>query len=243
MYQFNLSTCKRCQSEINKDRLEQIPVVCQACGFSGSKLDSELDHKNEIRFIKWSSILCASIVASVLFIGAWGSHSSEMLGIKLSQVFGKSSAESTLRISEICMELKKYDCVEQSYLQLSQQGRTEYLSQLGQFQVKRKKVDQAAQTFNLYFQNGGEDAESAYQFAKILGAKGDVANSSLYFEKAINSKPEILQITVVQNYIKMLMTHGKNSDALRWIQEVRKSSSTAQLFMETEMKSLTQAAL
>ena len=237
MMQFG--SCPRCQQVIPNDRLYSRPLICPSCGFTENLHESTLQIGQEKKFIKIALAVTAFLIVAFYQSVHWDVYAFEILPLKIKQLSGVVSARDLDRIAEICIERKKHECVEDAYASKARIYRdTEALSLLGQYQVKREKWQEAANTFRSYFNQGGLDLEASYQFAKSLGKVGQVEDSVRYFDQVLQAKPETLQITVVQNYVKMLMDNGRKDQALQVIEETRKSSPTANSFMQAEFSEL-----
>lgn len=238
MLQFGL--CRRCQIEIPENRMHQNPVICPNCGYSQNTSEMLAEVRFERRFIKVAVTL--ALVMSVAFVQAatWDKYALEIIPLKIKQTLGMSSQGDLLRITQICRERLRHDCVETALAELSRQGHIEALAELGKFQFRRLKKDLAAQTFAQYFQRGGLDLEASYQYARVLGEIGQTDRSVSYFDHVLKSRPDTVQISVTQNYVRMLINNGRRDQAKRLIESMRKTSPSAALFMDEEFKRLAQ---
>lgn len=240
---FQFGSCPRCQSNIPDERLSGQPVICQACGFTSDSNDQKLDNSFENRFIKVAILTAFAIVVGFLQTASWDKFALEIIPLKIKQIGGFASNQNLIRISEICSIRLKHDCVESAYADLANQGQTEFLADLGKYQVRRGNKTGAVQTLRQYFNQGGLDLEASYQFAKVLGETGQVDLSVNYYDQVLKAKPEVLQVSVTQNYVKMLINNGRRDQAMNLIKSIRKTSPTASMFMEEEFKSLNQASV
>src|SRR5262249_49366836 len=92
-----------------------------------------------------------------------------------------------------------------------------------------------------FFSKGGVDLEGSYMFAKALGQVGMVDEASKYYDYVLGQKPDVLQVTVVQNYVKLLMEANRLDQAQKLIEGVRKQSEASAYFMEDEFKKIKEA--
>lgn len=235
---FQFGSCPRCQSELSPERLQFQPIVCDVCGYTHNTLDNQVTRQFEKRFIKVSMILASVLTMGFLQAATWDKYAVEIIPLKLKQLIGMTSGSDLNRIAQICMERLRHDCVETAFASRGYQGDNEAFADLGKYQVRRQKRQDAMASFQRYFQNNGQDLEAMYQFAKVLGDAGQVDQAIAYYDQVLKAKPDTLQITVTQNYVKMLTNHGRAAQALALIDGIRKTGSSASLFMETEYKSL-----
>ena len=113
--------------------------------------------------------------------------------------------------------------------------------------MKRAKYAEAARSYYPLFQNGTpQDIEVSYNYAKALAQIGQVDEAISYFDAILAARPDVLQVTVVQNYVKLLMAHQRYDQAKVLISKVRGSSGPAgEQFMDeefTKIKGLTTAS-
>ncbi|MBX7231915.1 MAG: hypothetical protein K1X29_07490 [Bdellovibrionales bacterium] len=241
MLQFGV--CPRCQEQIDSERLGFNPVICSQCGFTDNATDIREDIRFEKRFIKVAILVAFLFTVGLLQSASWDKFALSIIPLKIKQMTHTASMEDLTQIIGICKERLKHECVESSLSQMAEKGNLEALAELGKYQMKLKKTKLATQSFNHYFKQGGLDLEASYQFAKALGELGEVDLASNYYDQVLKARPEALQITVTQNYVKMLVNNKRNDQALNLIKTVRSSSPSASLFMEDEYKTLVQAAV
>ena len=215
--------CPRCGGKAHRTGQS---YIC-ACGWNTSH---NSQNKQAQKNIVWFLFLATGLIAGVLFhLFQWGGHSFSVL-------FAGSSDMVT-----ICMDLKKYDCVENSYSKLYEKtGDLKYLADLGKLQFKRERYSNAGETYGLYFSKGGEEYEAAYYYAHALAKTNRVDSSIKYFESILRSKPNVVMITVVESYLQVLMTNNRRQKAqevLAWVKKVsRNSVNTAEHIRKWERR-------
>jgi len=229
--------CPRCKQDISAERKQLKPVICNHCGFTASSNNAIARQAVETQAIKMFAILGAVIVASYIQLVNWDNHSLEIIPLTLKSTIGMASQADAERTAEICMDLKKWSCVESNYSKVADADATK-LPRLGQFQMKRAEYNEAAQTFYKFFQKGGQDLEASYSYAKALAQLGQVDDATKYFDQVLAARPDVLQVTVVQNYVKLLMDHQRNDQALKLIREIRSKGPESASFMDAEYKKL-----
>ena len=229
--------CPRCKLEISPSRKAANPVVCDHCGYVTSNTERLAQIKTENSFIKVAIGISIFVSAAFMQTMAWDKYALEIIPIKAQSLIGSVSPQTHERLAEICMDLKKYACVEESYKATASTEPSKMI-RLGMFQMKLAKWNEAAQSFYAFFQNGGQDLEASYNYAKTLAQLGQVDEAVKYFDQVLASKPETLQVTVVQSYVKLLMDHERFEQAKKLMDDIRKSSETAAMFMETEYQTV-----
>ena len=205
----HFTNCPLCSNQLKKVG----QTVSCSCGWS--KSFNQAGHNNiQTSIVKKALLTGVAIFSLFIHISQWGGSSLAIMPLKAQQWSGFLSKNSYTRLQEICMSMKKYDCVEsahRAYYQASQD--LEVLSELGNFQFRRSRFAEAGQTYKLYFQNKGQDVKSAYNYARILEKQGLKDHALSYYKYAIKSRPDTLQISVVRAYINLLVKEGQVSQA------------------------------
>lgn len=224
--------CPQCKQDISPERRKLQPVICNHCGHTVSKntTQAEVDNKS-IKIMLGFSVL---VIAGYIQVMNWDTAWLKILPLAAKETIGMSSPSDLEAKSEICMELKKYDCVEEQYIKSAQKEPAKW-ERAGNFEMKRAKYNEAAQSYYKFFQSGGQNLESQYNYAKALAKLGQVDEAVKYFDQVLAAKPDVLQVTVVTNYVKLLMEHQRYDQARLLIDKVRRDGGpTAGSFMESE---------
>jgi tetratricopeptide (TPR) repeat protein len=229
--------CPRCKQDVSPDRRNQSPVICNNCGYIPSTLPVSVKAETEKRVIAIFAPICALVLFSYIQLMTWDSHSIEILPLAAKQTLGISSVADNDRYAEICMDLKKWDCVEINYAKVAAADPTK-LPRLGNFQMKRAKYNEAAQSYFAFFKSGGNDLEASYNYAKALAQLGQVDEATKYFEQVLAARPDVLQVTVVQNYVKLLLDHQRYEEARKLIADIRSRGPETGSFMEAEYQKI-----
>lgn len=224
--------CPRCHLQVADDRCQDDIPVCDSCGFvmSGREYILMEDLENFTRKIEIS--LSMVLVAIFMLLMSWGSYTFEVLPLLQGQWFHSNSTVELERLIKIASELKKYELVESAYVDLVKIDRTAY-ARLGKFQMKRAKFKEAAEAFRLYFKFRNNDVEAHYLYAMSLSELGKVDLAVQQFDYVLNTKPGLLQVTVIQNYVKMLARAGRFGHARKVIEIARRHNRG---FMDTEYR-------
>lgn len=182
-------------------------------------------------------ILASVFIATIIQISTWDKYSLDVIPLLLKDMVGMTSAQDWEDKAKMCWDLKKWDCVEKEYTKAAQVDRDKYV-RLGLYQMRRLKFEPAARSLSVYFKNGGEDLEAATAYAKALAELNQFDESSKYFNLVLQSRPEMLQVPVVVEFVKLLMKNEKFQHARRLIEDVRKQNPAGSQFMDSEYKQI-----
>ena len=204
--------------------------ACRKCGKSlqliGSHFLCEQGHSEQFEtkrqgknVVAMSLVAVAVLVAGLFFhFFQWGNHGLSVL------------LADEDKMVQICWELKKYDCVEDSYLSLYKNtGDASYLSELGKLQFRRKNYEASRETYALYFskETKPEDQESFYYYAHSLARTGKLDAAIEYFDDMLKSKPHVVMVTVVDSYLQILVANNRIKKARSVLQNLKKRSRSA----------------
>jgi tetratricopeptide (TPR) repeat protein len=234
--------CPQCKLDISPERKAIKPLVCEHCGFTSGNdeiVKNEIEKKNIYAFIG----LSVFVVAAYIQLMNWDKHTLNIIPIAVKETIGAAGPSDYEAKAQICMDLKKWDCVEYSYIQTAKADPTLW-KRAGDFQMKRAKYAEAARSYYPLFQSGTpQDIEVSYSYAKALAAIGQVDEAVSYFDAILAARPDTLQVTVVQNYVKLLMEHQRYDQAKVLISKIRNNSGPAgEAFMEDEFTKIKELA-
>ena len=226
----HLLNCKVCGSELKKTKRT---AVCQ-CGWYIS-LNHKEDKKLNYNAIKGIMAVSLVLVLGVAYIGSWGSSSLSVISLKVQQLTGSLDQAEFTKLKNICMGLKKYNCVEKAYRSFYRStGDLEVLNELAEFQYRRKDFSSARLTYAAYFQREGRDVKAAYNFARLLEKKGQVKSAEEYYKFALMSRPGTIQVTVMRSYIDLLVKTGQLGQARKELVEFKPLLKTASSLVHQE---------
>lgn len=231
---FSVETCPRCQQDLGDSRRNGTPAVCNHCGHVLTDSQAQADRSLRMSSLKAIVAFGAFLILLITQLSDWGGYFAEIRWLQAREVMGGSIATYE-RVAEICMDLKKYDCAERAYAQLGQLD-VRQLSRLGHLQMSRADYPGAVRAYSVYVTAGSPDLESVYLYAKALAETGQIEKASEQFETVIRAKPEVLQITVVQNYVKYLMRSERLDQAAEVITRMRKLDQSKASFMDSEFR-------
>ncbi|MGE0528496.1 MAG: tetratricopeptide repeat protein [Bdellovibrionales bacterium] len=231
-------TCPRCRMDISPERKSSTPVICNHCGYTVTASERQLNERLEKRISAVMISLSALVVIAYVQLLHWDNHSLSIIPLTVKEYAGISSPSDWEHKAQICFDLKKWDCVESAYIKTARVD-ARLWQRAGDFQSKREKYAEAAQSYFQFFQNGGDSIEASYAYAKALSKLGHVDDAVRYFDQVIAARPEVLQVTVIKNYVDLLMRHQRYNQAKVLIQDIRKRAGPgADLFMDSEMEQI-----
>lgn len=229
--------CPQCKLDISPERKKIRPIICNHCGYTSGndqKLENEIQKKTILAFFAVSIF----VIAAHIQLSNWDKYSLSIIPLTIKEMMGADGPADFEAKSEMCMELKKWDCVETAYLKAAAADPVKY-QRAGDFQMKRQKWNPAAQSYYKFFQAGQQNLDASYSYAKALAKLGQVDDAVKYFDQVLAAKPEVLQVTVVQNYVKLLMDAQRFDQAKVLISKIRKDSGPAgESFMDDEFKKI-----
>lgn len=233
---FAAQTCTRCRLQIKAERMRSYPVVCDCCGHVQSANQVVIEEKIEQSFLYSMIGFSVALIAGFMLVSNWGGHSLEAVTFKAGEIVGAHSPQDYEHFSKICMELRKYDCVEKMYFQIARKDPKQF-ARLGRFQLNQRKYKDAMESFRRYFANGNrKDVDVNYHYARALGEMGMIDEASKHFDFVLSAKPRVMQVTVVQNYVKYLVAANRYDKAQQVIFKMRRRDQTVSQFMDTELK-------
>ena len=206
----NFFNCPRCGASLDQ---AGNTLVC-SCGWNGLKNPKQI--KAIQRTIAKGILgLGVALMAVFAYVGMWGSASFQIIPLKAQQLSGTLGEKSFDRLTDICMDLKKYDCVEgafQSYHKSSSD--IELLGQLGEFQYRRKALDRSMESFYRYFSGKGKSIKAAYTYGKVLEENGQKDKALEYYKYALSLDTDSIQVSVMRRYIDLLVRTGQRGRAM-----------------------------
>lgn len=183
-------------------------VFCR-CGWSKSKTNySSTVQKKVVSTMFFSSCLFLGIM---FYFFQWGSHGLSII-----------TADSKQKL-EICMDLKKFECVKKSYERLFEEtGDVKFLSELGQLQFRRGQYEEAKKTYSRYFAKGGNNYRAAHYYAHSLVQTNNLDDAIVYFESILKSSQNTLMVTVVESYLDVLVSNNRLKKAKEVLARMKK---------------------
>ncbi len=172
------------------------------------------------------------IVASIGFLlvlfhfSKWGSDSVSIVYLKTAEVMRLAGPKQYNQLFEICKRGNKHDCMENTLKRhYKATGEQEQLKNLALFQLKREKTTTAFQTYKKYFSAFGDnpiDAQSAFNYAKLLEQNSQPEEALVYYGKILSQqKQNILPVNAVRNKINILIQLDRQEEALQLVNKYK----------------------
>ena len=205
----NNTNCPICGSQIKK---AGNTLFCD-CGWNKS-MNKKQEMKIQNKIAKGIFVAGLGLMGFIVYFSHWGSSSFSIVPLKAHQWTGTLNENSFSSLKKICMSMKKYNCVEQAHNSFFRSsGDLKVLEELGDFQYRRKRSDQASKTYAQYFRNKGNSVKAAYNYARILEAQGQTDFALSYYQYALKARPGTVQVTVMRAYIDLLVKSGQVNKA------------------------------
>lgn len=230
------SNCPRCHSQISEERARQTPPVCDHCGFviTGNETKAKAEVSKNYMYGMFG--VAGLIVFLHLFFSAWGGYTLE---VRWLQVFGGNTPATHQRLAQICLETYQYDCTEEHYLAMANTDSKQFMV-LGKFQMSRQNYKGAAESFKSFLaQNEDPNKDATFLYARSLSEIGQVDEASRFFDEIINAKTDVLQLTVIQKYVELLVKNQRWAQAQKVIDSIRKRGESVQDFMQQQYTEIT----
>lgn len=229
--------CPQCKLDIAPERKKAVPMICNHCGFTSTNdeiVQAQIEKKTIISFV----VVSVFVLAAHILLSHWDKHALGIIPIFVKESIGAVSQADLEAKAEICLDLKYWDCLEDVYVKTAKND-PKLWQRAGDFFMKRGKYAEAARAYYPLFQLGAQDLDVSYRYAQALAKTGQVDEAVGYFEGILAARPEMLQVTVVQNYVKLLMENQRYDQAKVLINKIRKQSGvTGEMFMEEELKKI-----
>ena len=229
-----LTNCPTCQRPIDTDRIIQNKAYC-SCG-QVVNFASDRDRATDFILVKRLFLLVMAGILITAHMITWGSHSFEIVPLKIKYLLGAASLNDLQSISTICDEQRRWACETQALSDLFHKNPSNlsYLAKLAQVQADHNQLEAAKANYDSYFHMGGSDETVRLQYANLLESVGDSRNAKRQFSYLINSRHTKPQFEIAREYVHFLMKNHDYPDAKNIIRRYRRSSPTAALFLNSE---------
>lgn len=230
--------CPVCQSKIPDNRTLGGIIICQ-CGWTASQKAKIHEKKIADRSCITLVSICILLVSIFIQAANWDKYFFTIIPLKTKQLLGMSNQSDLNAIIRICAERKKQQCTEEAMKQSFDKSKDlKTLGLLGQMQYQRKAFDKAVATLGLYFKAGGKQPEVAFDYARTLGSLGQTREAIRYYKYALNTKQELLRISITRSYAELLIQANLLREAKTVIKAFRKVGASSSMFMESELKEI-----
>lgn len=239
------SECPKCESTITSDKIIGQTVYCN-CGWTAMLEPQFKDKKTTLKTSSLMLIVASFLVVSFIHGVNWDHHFFSIIPLKIKQTIGTASSHDLKEIAAICTERRKYSCAEEAYLQLVKQEPqpTETMAELGELQFRMERYPAAIESYTNYIEAKEDSSDiqkeldANYNLAIAYTRTGQFDQADIYFKKTLEKKPNVIQVTVIQKYVEMLVEANRLEDAKKVITTYRKKSTARESFMEKEYKDI-----
>ena len=222
--------CPLCGEKFNKAGKT---FFCQ-CGWHKS-CNKKIQSRIQKEVAKGIVMAGIGLMAGIVYINHWGTSSFKAMPLKIAQWTDQLNESSFTSLKKMCLELKKYDCVEQAHHSfLRSSGNLEVLAELGNFQYRRRKFKAASMTYNQYFTKKGKDVKAAYNYARILEKEGKAKSALSYYEYALTMHSNTIQVTIIRSYINLLVKSGQHNKARQQLLKLKPLLKNASVLVQQE---------
>ncbi len=178
-------------------------------------------------------IFSVVLFAFLFHVSQWGSDSIRIVYLKAATTLGWASSDDWSSLARVCEERIKPGCLESALKGKANNSRlvSDYV-RLGDFQRVQKRHAEALLSYNtgLMIDATTVDPKLFYGIARSYESTGETEKALAYYAKAIEIKPEVIQVTVTESYVKLLKRLGREDQAKEVLTEVRKRGNSDSLF-------------
>ncbi len=234
--------CPRCQQSVAEVRTQAEVIVCNHCGYTHDRRDDELQAHHEKKFSLVTFGAALVLLAGFILFVHWDKYAFTIIPLKAKEWSQTATPQDLRQIADICRERLHYSCTEKALSEIVQKNPNDLnsLYELAELQRRLGEVALSMANFKTYFSLGGNDGGADYSYARLLDLTEQYADAQVYYQRALLAKPGILQITVIQSYVSMLMKTHQTKQAIALIDDVRKHNGPeGQSFMAQEYNEMT----
>ncbi len=217
-------------------------AICKNCGWYESKAQALARIKTENKTIFAMVVTTITILVVTAHMLSWGAHAFSIPFFKLGQWTGLLGASGYSELAQICMDLGKISCAQQTYIENFRKHRDlESLANLARLQVRNQDPQNAMTTFAAYIDAGGRDGEAAILYGQLLEQAGQDAEALRMMELSITNRPETLPIAATGAIVRILMKQGRYEEARDRLVRFHDSAGNAKGYLNTELSQIEQA--
>lgn len=235
-----MEACPKCGAVIDRERLSDPVVVCQECGSMVNDTEQEEEKKQYWSFVWTLSSVFAVVLVLFFYMRHWQGQAASVFPLQFKSVFGLAEVGDFEKLQSVCEDQQKVDCIADltQKIQLQQPGHLLSLERLGHIKYLTKEYDDAVEAYRTYFVHGGRGPDALYEYAVSLEKIEDTDRARSIYEIALRQKPDVLQITVYEKYVKLLIKTGDVRKAIETIRYVQSKATRSVDFMDDELKKL-----
>jgi len=221
------TSCPVCYQSLHCNEAYSAIALCSNCGWSQNVKPQKKINKTQISIMK--SMIAASIGFLLLLFhfSKWGSDSANIVYLKTAEVLGLAGPEQYNQLFEVYKKGNRHDSMENTLKNYYQNtGEPEQLKALALFQMRREKTASALQTYEKYFsvtEDSPIDAQSAFNYAKLLEQNNQPEQALVYYGKIISQQEKnIIPVNAVRNKLYILVRLDRQQEALQLVNQYKK---------------------
>jgi tetratricopeptide (TPR) repeat protein len=213
-----------------------VPLLSCKCGWVDPTRALNAIDQIEKKTILSMVVGVALMMALFLHFATWGSYSFAVPFVKLQDMTGMLSKQGYIDYAKSCESLRKWACAKQAYTNLyKKHGEVYGIEKLARFQVRLGEMDEAMQTFDIYFRKGGKSGDAAYEYARLLDQRGMENDAIKFYDQSIEARPKVLAIQATAGIIRILTKQGRVTEVRERILAFQGSAENAKGFFVTEL--------
>jgi tetratricopeptide (TPR) repeat protein len=228
--------CPRCSNTMDF-RIQ--PVICSQCGWMPESGDKKVAAQLNKKFMVWALGIGVFLILAYMHVVHWGEHAMEVLPLKVQSVLGVAGPASLERLAKICEDRFKFDCSVDALSSATQKNPTaESFTKLGLFQLRMKTYDSALRSYEKALEVATNDpatpnalkSDIHYGLAKAADNMKQSDLALTHYQAAIDAKPEVVLVSVTEDYLRLLQGLGKKDEVKAVVGEARKRGGSPSLF-------------
>lgn len=230
-------TCGRCREVISSDRVKELLIVCK-CGAFYSRTEKALEQASPRRHMFYGLLMAALLFGALHQVRTYDTHFIEVIPYQVKALIKMDTKSDNLKVATMCLEVKNYKCNLQQLKNAYSKDPLDMLvmEELGTAHFKLKDYQASVDVFTEYFNKKGKSPDAGFVFAQSLEATNQDSKARRMYNWTIRQKPGVLQVTVTEKFIKLLIKNGKMNMAKKLIRFVQKNSSRTADFMQAELR-------
>lgn len=226
--------CPACSQNIEKDRFVGVGAICR-CGWVDTSQEKKQAEAHSKKLKKTFVGVGLAICGLYMFRLSWGPHAWEVPFLEVESVSGLMSSDGYQKFADICIDLNRWTCAEESYLAMYRSSRNpDAFAKLGKLEFALKRPEKAAQFYGAYYKNGGSNPDVAFEFAQVLEQTHQVDEALKYYQISINARPQTLPVFATSNMVRLLMTNNRAAEAYEKILIFHESAENANGYLNAE---------
>ena len=180
----------------------------------------------------------AVMLAGFYHLMHWDNYSPKVIALQAKDLVGMNTAEDFESFALICKARGMMDCYVDNYGKAHRLApdQPELAAEYGIALGRSGASEQAMTVLKGYIEKGGQNLDAAFDYAKMLGAAGELKEASKIFKFIIDAKPGILQVTVMNSFIGMLMDAGQYKQVIKEINTFRREAKSLPTLMNAELE-------